>query len=400
MKILPYIALFALFVAAPASCSKVEENTPAGSGRVVLAYLGGDNNLSGEAYAKAEALRQGYTSHVQDNLQGRLLIYIDPADGPPRLLEVYTDGGQSKTMEIREYGEDNSADSATFASVIADVRRLYPNNRYGLLVFSHASGWLPEKTLTNPKSVLADQGREMELTDLAAAIPDGMFEYIVFEACFMSGIEVAYQLGDKTDCILASSAEIVSPGFTEIYPAATVCLFEEDRPMEKFAEKAFGWFNSQSGYQRSATFSVIRTFVLKDLASFVRKNCDPDSEASLTEIQHFDRYSSYRLFFDFEDYYSRLLPTEAQRNELTRLINGCVVWKASTETFMIGFNGFAIGRHSGLTVYIPQERFPVLNDAYAKLDWANDTGREPQNHAQGSGNAAYLYSGTGETDKK
>lgn len=52
---------------------------------------------------------------------------------------------------------------------------------------------------------------EMELEEFAAAIPDGQLDFIVFEACLMAGVEVAYVLRGKTDYILSSAAEIVSP---------------------------------------------------------------------------------------------------------------------------------------------------------------------------------------------
>jgi hypothetical protein len=110
--------------------------------------------------------------------------------------------------------------------VIARAKALYPDAKFNLLVFSHASGWLPGNSLYTPKfasdmdtkSIFADNGQQMELMDFATAIPVKAFEYIIFETCSMAGIEVVFQLRDKADYILASSAEIVSPGFTGIYP--------------------------------------------------------------------------------------------------------------------------------------------------------------------------------------
>ncbi|MCC8143799.1 MAG: hypothetical protein LUD02_12230 [Tannerellaceae bacterium] len=47
-------------------------------------------------------------------------------------------------------------------------------------------------------------------------------------------------------------------------------------------------------------------------------------------------------------------------------------YKASTPSFMRGFNGFEIEKHSGLTTYIEQESFPALNQAYRELNWYKD----------------------------
>ncbi|WP_459952544.1 clostripain-related cysteine peptidase [Dysgonomonas termitidis] len=349
---------------------------PEATQHVLLVYLGGDNNLSGESYAKLEALGRGWDARQG----GRLLVYHDAADAAPQLLELCRcDKGNPYTKVIRRYEEDNSAGGEVFASVISEVKKQYPSPGYGLLVFSHASGWLPEGALSDPKSgaktVLSDGSDQMALADFASAIPVGAFDYIVFEACFMAGIEVAYQLKDKTAYILASSAEIVSPGFTDVYPQAVNDLFEGEPGLRAFAGKAYGYSDGRVGDLRSATLSVIKTSELEALAGFIRENATPGAAVDIGGIQHFDRYPSYRLFFDFGDYYGGLLADDQQRHELRRLVDKAVVWKASTADFMPGYNGFVIAHHSGLTTYIPQDRFPLLNRAYETLAWSRAIGQ-------------------------
>ena len=55
----------------------------------------------------------------------------------------------------------------------------------------------------------------MELADFASALPlpnHRKWDFILFEGCYMGSVEVAYELKDKTEAIIASSTEIVSPG--------------------------------------------------------------------------------------------------------------------------------------------------------------------------------------------
>lgn len=47
---------------------------------------------------------------------------------------------------------------------------------------------------------------------LADAIPDGVFDFIWFDACYMSGIETAYELRDKCDTFVAYPTEVYTPG--------------------------------------------------------------------------------------------------------------------------------------------------------------------------------------------
>jgi hypothetical protein len=334
--------------------------------RVLLVYLGGDNNLSDEGHEKLEAIRRGWKP-AEDS---RILVYQDAADMLPRLLEI-NENNMPET--IAEYEAENSADPKVFGRVIAQAKALYPKARFNLLVFSHASGWLPGNSLDAPKSVpvksiLVDKRQQMELIDFAEAIPDKAFEYIVFETCFMAGIETVYQLRDKADYILASSAEIVSPGFTAVYPLHVNELVYGNP--QTFMQEAFGYFDNQTEheYMRSATFSMIRTDRLEPLALYIRDNCDFTGDTGISGMQHFDR-NRYHLFFDFGQYYSSLLETEEQKRQLQDLIARCVVWKASTPCFMQEYSGFAIERHSGLTTYIMQDDYPLLNESYAALEW-------------------------------
>ncbi|SBW06504.1 clostripain-related cysteine peptidase [uncultured Dysgonomonas sp.] len=346
------------------SCIYDEDMPPAN--RIILVYLGGDNSLSDEVYEKIEAIRLGWN---KDN-EGKLLIYSDPSDASPQLIEICTCHKGNPIIEIiHTYEEENSADSKVFGHIINEVKVMYPAPSYGLILFSHASGWLPQETLKNPKSVLNDNKQEMDITDFANAIPDSCFDFIIFEACFMAGIEVAYELKDKTDYILASSAEIVSPGFTEIYKQSAIdYLFESSANLKGFAQSAFNYFSSQSGFLNSATLSIIKTSELDALGNIVKKSYNTDKTFDIGTIQHFDRYT-YHLFFDFEDYFSSYLETEIQRLELSEAINSCIIYKAATPLFMDGYNGFEIKRHSGLTTYIEQEQFPYLNTEYQKLKW-------------------------------
>ncbi|MDR1718294.1 MAG: hypothetical protein LBS20_20865 [Prevotella sp.] len=334
--------------------------------RVILVYLGGDNSLSDEVYEKIEVIRVGWDKENK----GKLLIYNDPSGASPQLIEICTCHKENPIKEIiHTYDEENSADSKVFGRVINEVRTIYPASSYGLILFSHASGWLPQETLKNPKSILIDNKREMDVTDFADAIPENYFDFIIFEACFMAGIEVAYELKDKADYILVSSAEIVSPGFTEIYKQSAISyLYESPADLKGFAQSAFNYFNSQSGFLNSATLSIIKTSELDALGNIIKKNYNRDNTVDINTIQHFDRYT-YHLFFDFEDYFSSYLQTDMQRQELSEAINSCIIYKAATFLFMDGYNGFEIKKHSGLTTYIQQEQFPYLNTEYQKLKW-------------------------------
>ena len=383
MKECCYILLLAIALLA-GSCAEDDHVVCPEPVRILLVYVATDNNLSGLEQAKLQAIRDGMTGKATD----RIIVYRDTKNAPARLMELERHG----VREIAVYGTENSASPEIFSHVVNDVKAMFPADIYGLLVFSHASGWLPEgvynafnagnyddtKLTAAPysRSVIIDGADEMELADFATAIPEAFFDYIVFEACFMAGIEVAYELREKAPVIFASSAEIVHPGFEPAYPSALPKLFAGDIPA--FGQSVFSQVltYADDNPQRSATYSMIQTAGLDALASFVRGNCDFSRGVETTDVQRFDRLKGNRLFFDFGDYYGRLLDTDAQRSELALLIDACVSWKSATPEFMTqssGLNGFAIAEHSGLTAYIPQTALPGLNAAYGGLGWTQAT---------------------------
>jgi len=347
------------YLASPPADTNPESN------RTVLVYMGGNNNLSNETYDKIEALKTAYTPGM-----GRLLILQAAKGISPKLIEVCTgNNGHAEIKTLKTYSNGNAASTAVFKETLQDLVKEAPADSYGLVLFSHASGWLPERTLIMPRTILQDSDKDMELPDFAAAIPDHFFDFMVFESCFMAGIEVAYELKDKTDYIVASSAEILSPGFVAIYPKLLPCLYKPTADLTSFAQLYFDHYNENEGDLRAATIAVIDTRTLPALAAWVRQHADYTLPANdLKDVQHFDRYQTHRLFFDFEDYYRRLSPPESH-DELAALLENTVIYKAATPQFLLGYSGFVIREFSGLTSYIPQEDFGYLNTAYKKLKW-------------------------------
>jgi hypothetical protein len=338
-----------------------KDGDPVTVSRVLLVYIGADNNLSDEGRDNLKAIADGFDGSPDS----RILVYRDDYGGAPSLLEIQAKG---KTRLIEQYGEENSADAGVFSRFLSDTRSMYPYARFNLIVFSHATGWLPSSgsDANRLRSLITDGNNEMEFLDFASAIPDGMFNLIVFDACFMAGIETAYQLKNKTRYIAASSAELLSPGYTPVYGTHIGEL--ADGNGAGLIRDAFNYFNGQSGFMRSATLSLIGTEHLDDLAAFVKAHCDFTKEVSLGSVQHFDRYGK-RYFYDFADYYSRLLASSEKQQELQSLIDNCVVWKASTPDFLTEYGGFAINKHSGLTTYVIQKAYPQLNESYKALGW-------------------------------
>lgn len=357
----------------PASCQYEKEiiGHVENTNRTVLYYMAADNALSGEVQAKAEAFAAAWHPGRGEN---HLLIYQDTgSDIPPRLLEVIpgTDGGGNTLQVVQEYKDWNSASHATFAKVLSDVTLRFPNADYGLVMFSPGSGWLPEGTFTQSRSVAMDGTKELELREFAAAIPDGQFHFIFFEAAHMAGVEVAYELKDKTRYIVASAAEVPSPGFTPVYAPLLKAMYTRHPALQEFAEAYYNHYKDEGG----ATISVIDApelapvrHVLREAESRVRHWEHVDRST----IQHFDRRQADPLFYDLAGYI-RAIGTEDENARLAGILAKAVVYRAASAAFLPDkAHGFEIKQHCGLTVYIPWAQFTFMNGEREKLRLFNE----------------------------
>lgn len=323
------------------------------------------------------SLMEGY-----ENLEneGSLLLFADTkGDKYPQLIKIEKRKGVVVSDTLLAYQNENSASPELLRRVIADTKLIAPAKSYGLMLFSHATGWLPAKAFQNPArwgaavadnqppvlhSIFEDSGREMEFADFVEAIPDGMFDFIASEMCFMSSVETAYALRNKTKYILASAPEVLSPGFEPIYKTSLDLLYKPTADLEGFAQAYFDYFNGLSGQYQSAAISVVKTSEMQALADFTRNiNIDLTQE-QVDKVQVYDRNGRPNVFFDFRDYIAKVA-TDAQMKELDELLDKAVVFKRSTPK-LININ---IPKHSGLSVYIPQEALPRMNEAYQDTEW-------------------------------
>lgn len=405
LNVMKYGAFALLSLSASCIGEDSTEQDPAFPSRTVLIYMAADNSLVEETAQKIEALRRGWQWRGN-----KCLVYVDTPDGA-RLLRLRGGCQMAPTPyveTIAEYGPENSASAAVFGRVIRDVTAVYPSESYGLIFFSHASGWLPAGALQDPghtmsgatgipatlavpgtRSICWDNGEEkpegirhaeMELEEFAAAIPDGTLDFIIFESCLMAGVEVAYALRDKTDYIMASSAEIVSPGFTPVYSSALSFLFDTSLSLEE-SLAAFGTaymchVSKLRGDYRSATLSLVDTKELDLLAARTQDLLSGLSHQGdiIPGLQHFDRPGSYgdtlavARYFDLGEW-ARRIGTQKQYTLFEEQLKRTVRWKASTEYFLPAQNGFRIKNHSGLTIYVERPELSILNAYYNTTAW-------------------------------
>lgn len=369
-----YILLLLPFLLGSCWLDEHADGIPVQAYRTVLFYLANDGNYSDEVQPRLDALQEVWSKDLA--LGGHLLVYVGgTSDAPARLMEMVaddTDGGKVSLKELYFYENANSASKELFSRVINDMYTLYPSQDYGLVLFSHGNGWLPADYMefprrrsagTDTRSVITEGGNVLELHDIVLAIPDGQFSFILLESDCMASLEVAYELKNKTGYLIATCTEIPSPGFLPVYGAILPELFKAYPYYKKAAQAYFDFYNRSSGDFRSATVSVIRTSKLeplKQILNAAESRVSDWEELDRTSLQAFDRRTDNHLFYDLGGYL-RLIGNDEERTAFADSLSLAVVYEAATEQFLPESGGFDITSHSGLSIYIPDVHYPVLN---------------------------------------
>lgn len=384
--------------------------------RTVIAYMVADNNLYSYAPQNINKMERVWSS----SFDGYIVVYLYPTvatsasgtdyDDRPRLLLIQEDLDDTKiNSRVLKYYDrsQNPNDPETLKLVIQDAKQLAPADNYGLVMWSHGSGWLPGGgplknqlqgdsqgglgDVLSESSLLAEELPEtsigysfgeggytyntpMEIDDMARALGETgtKFDFLLFDACHMAGIEVAYQLRNVADYFIGSAAEIWGFGFP--YDQVVGHMMDTRANIRRIAEEYYNYYaNLQIGNisYRDATIIAVDNSKLADVAAEVKKLTDIPITGTFTASQQYGRGTRYsNAFHDLTD----LLQTAWGAASLTgynEAMSRAVVYKAATPSFF----GIPNVTYSGFSCYIPRLSTPVALGIYqTRYDWSVASG--------------------------
>lgn len=229
MSYLKYFIPALLFLLA--SCSHdVTEIDPIGASdgrRTVLVYMNAQNSLGTGRFHFADSVEMMKgRHHISD--EDRLLLFIDDGRENPRLYRIHPNRSHPQLLH-RWKSSICASDPRFLTDLLAWTKDYYPASEYGLVMWSHATGWVPSINTNYPPftpfgvstySFGIDNGNrdsqgngtEMDIDALADAIRQAgiHLRYLFFDACLMQGLETAYALQRDADYLIA--APVATPG--------------------------------------------------------------------------------------------------------------------------------------------------------------------------------------------
>ncbi|HHP7235395.1 MAG TPA: clostripain-related cysteine peptidase [Desulfobacterales bacterium] len=192
----------------------------------VMFYLNGDNDLTDEVLSAVDrletvgaspavhvvALVDGHpagTGRYGRNWSGTHLLYITADDQPGRI----------NSPMLADWGEQDLGRPDTVTRFVRTAVDRFPARRYVFCAFAHGKGVIDTGNLggssaTKTLSISPDDssGSIMSLASFAAALEKGLdgrrFSLTVLFSCLSGMVEIAYELSNVTDYLIASEDEI------------------------------------------------------------------------------------------------------------------------------------------------------------------------------------------------
>jgi len=364
----------------------------------ILVYMAADNTLDGDVTYSLGQLRSGLTS------KGAVVVYLDRDNQAPRLFKL-TAGGNENDLKV--YEEENSANAATLSQVIADTKKLVPSVKFGLVIWGHSMGWVPEDYQFPTRASSLSAGRQfprtryisidddpgsgastyMEITDAAAALPASTAEFILFDVCLMASVEALYEIRHACDYVIAAPTEVLAePDYKASgmpYAKILPYLYEGETGFKKACQAYYEYYRDltyngtdlnedQAEQIRSATISLIDMRELDNLYAVTSGILQGKlAEAGVLDVSGFQVYHTAfipQVFFDMGDVVAAL-SNDAQYLSFQAQLSKTVLSKFATDKFVtipIDPNHF-----SGLSMYVPLAKWSANNEYgyYQSLDW-------------------------------
>ena len=353
------------------SCEENETTSDPVCGRTLFMYLPWSTNLTSYFYTNVSDMEEAVCENgLEDE---RVIVFLATSSSEATMFEILYEGGETRRVTLKEYDFPAFTTTEGLTAILNDVKSFAPARSYAMTIGCHGMGWLPVHSRRNSRGAIEDfkphweyagswatryfggatSAYQTDISTLAESLERaGMpMEYILFDDCYMSSIEVAYALRHVTDYLIACPTEIMAFGM----PYAEIGKYLLGEPDYEAICREFIEFYTT--YQHPyATFGVTRCSELETLASLMKEinGRYVFDETVREDLQPMDGYTP-TIFYDYGDYVSHLCDDPVLLEEFREQLDRTVPYKAHTERYYAAaINGTKpVWTFSGITTSAP-----------------------------------------------
>ncbi len=357
----------------------------------ILVYMAADNSLDADVDYAIGQIRSGLTT------KGTVVVYQDRSGDDQTLTKIAAD--KRNDVLLKTYDEENSADASTLARVIKETKESVPSDKFGLVIWSHSMGWVPDgygqqakittlrvnRAYPRTRYVCTDTDTggsgsgALEIKDMAAKLQMGTASFILFDVCLMASVEALYEIRHACDYVIASPTEVLAEAEKNAsgmpYAKVLPYLFGDVSDLKEVCQIYYEHYQGMNDeLYRSATVTLIDMKELDGLYSTVDRILTGQlPQAETLDVSGFQTYhtpfTGARVFFDMGDVV-RALSNDAQYLDFQEQLEKTVLEKKATSKFLDVTIDPA--HFSGLSMYVPLTKWKSNKEYtyYFGLDWA------------------------------
>ena len=392
-KILTFIALaLMLSLISCGSKSEIEPPEPPAppvpnekAHRTVLVYMVATNNLGTgvQSFAQNDLDEMVAAAAAGGVGEGRLLVYHVAYSGI--VLKEITKNGVD-TLKVYDNSEP-SVPISRMRAVVADAKTLAPADEYGIVLWSHATGWLVDGIAESGSGAAysfgSDRAKKMNISSLSSALSDAGMAFVYFDCCLMNTVEVVYQMRDVTPVIIGSDLEVPTDGMP--YHLNVPLFFADgDIDYHALAKSTFDYYDTYRHWDecvnppltreedRTCAMSVIRTADIAELAAVTREiysTATFPAPSSYVPQQFFENGTGLSYYYDWADYVRNIATDADALSRWEQLLARVVTYSESTPRL---WDVVDLNVNCGLSTYIFHDEKSALTKGYDRTSWYED----------------------------
>lgn len=348
--------------------------------RTLFVYMPWSGDLDLNFRENIDDMKASISEHGVDH--ERVIVFFSNSSRQAIMYEIVYNNGSCTNDTLKRYDNPEFTTVSGLTEIIGDMMGYAPAEEYSMIIGGHGRGWIPVGASTRAieKGVIelewnkdappitryfggTQSQYQTDISTLAEAIANNgvKMEYILFDDCYMANVEVAYELKDATDYLIASTCEIMAHGM----PYDLVMQYLMGTP--NYEEICNGFYNFYSSYRAPyGTLSVTDCSQIDEMADIMKtiNGLYTFDESLRDSIQKLDGYST-TVFFDYGDYVAHLCADPVLLEEFNEQLERTVPYKVNTEYYYssISLNEIKIDAYSGLTTSDPSAQYTEARKA-------------------------------------
>ena len=377
-------------------CSEEAFDTDSVNKQTILVYYPwtGDKSstgLLGYLQTNIDSICDGIIDRKGLN-NSRVLVFLSDKYNHSTLYDLQYNATTKSVdrVPLKEYEGASYASAEGIADILNEVKTQASALNYALIVGAHGCGWTyandwsrypyyarpsvtrpsdnnfsgiqfgpdPNAPLTRFFGSVSLAENAMDISTLAEGIRESglKMQYILFDACYMSNIETAYELKDVTNYMIASGSEIMAAGLP--YRSMWSYLNSPTPNYSSIVSTSVNFYkNSSAPFCNLAAIDCRQVEKLAGVMKDINAEYQLPASVSLDSIQHLDGFRP-NLFYDLETYVDSLHPSGYLLDQFKSQLKLTIKASDHTEeayTCIYSSDSFKIKNYCGITISDPSQ---------------------------------------------